>query len=474
MLPQSHRLDERNHVEKPFLDQLAGLGWEILDLDKEQVPSDSHREKFTEVVMLPVLHERLRVINPWLENDQVDEVVKRLTASFPGTGLLENNRHVFNLLLENTSVGRNRQTGENSPTVRFIDFDDRGNNRFMAICQFRVQVPGTGGHIIPDIVLFLNGLPVVVIECKSPRVKDAIPEAIDQLLRYSQQREARGEGNPSLFYYNQFVVATCRQQAKFGTITTHGEKYFYRWADPYPRTVDDLEHGAGGPNDQQRLVAGMLDRGNLLDLIRTFTLFTVNEEGKNPQDGGALPAVPGREAGGEASAGRPESGPTQRHRVAHPGFGQVPDHDVHGPRDVPPRGARPLEGGIRHRPHPARTAAFRDQPQHWLYGESGRQHPEAQGAAAGRHLGSGHGHDPQVSRRGPPGDLSRTQPQPPYSGHDPTRPIVPSTDCWAPTSTGRSPMPPRSVIPALPSRRPKGCSATISTSTPCASPSRTA
>ena len=282
MTPQSHRLDERNHVEKPFLDQLAGLGWEILDLhlDKQQNPSASHREKFTEVVMLPVLRERLQVINPWLENDQVDEVVKRLTASFPGTGLLENNRHVFNLLLENTSVSRNRQTGENSPTVRFIDFNERGNNRFMAVCQFKVQVPGTWRHIIPDIVLFLNGLPVVVIECKSPRVKDAIPEAIDQLLRYSQQREARGEGNPSLFYYNQFVVATCRQQAKFGTITTHGEKYFYRWADPYPRTVDDLEHGAGGPNDQQRLVAGMLDPGNLLDLICTFTLFTVNEEGK--------------------------------------------------------------------------------------------------------------------------------------------------------------------------------------------------
>ena len=280
MSPQPHRLDERNHVEKPFLDQLAGLGWEILDLDKEQIPADSHREKFAEVVMLPVLRERLQVINPWLENDQIEEVVKRLTASFPGTGLLQNNRHVFNLLLENTSVSRNRQTGENSPTVRFIDFNDRGNNRFIAVCQFKVRVLGTEHHIIPDIVLFLNGVPVVVIECKSPKVKDAIPEAIDQLLRYSQQRGARDEGNPPLFYYNQFVVATCRQQAKFGTITTHSEKYFYRWADPYPRTVDDLEHGAGGPNDQQRLVAGMLDPGNLLDLIRTFTLFTVNEEGQ--------------------------------------------------------------------------------------------------------------------------------------------------------------------------------------------------
>ena len=129
-------------------------------------------------------------------------------------------------------------------------------------------------------MLFLNGLPVVVIECKSPKVKDAIPEAIDQLLRYSEQRGAKGEGNAPLFYYCQFVVATCRQEAKFGTITTHTEKYFYRWADPYPRTVDELDHGSGSPNDQQRLVAGMLDRDNLLDLIRTFTLFSTNDKGQ--------------------------------------------------------------------------------------------------------------------------------------------------------------------------------------------------
>ena len=280
MTPQPLRMDERNHVEKPLLDQLAGLGWEILDLDNQQLPADSHRENFTEVVMPPVLRERLQVINPWLENDQIDEVVKQLTASFPGTGLLENNRHVFNLLLENTSLGQNRQTGERSPTVHFVDFKNREQNSFIAVCQFKVRVLGTEHHIIPDIVLFLNGLPVVAIECKSPKVKDAIPEAIDQLLRYSEQRGASGEGSAPLFYYNQFVVATCRQQAKFGTITTHSEKYFYRWADPFPRTVDDLEHGAGGPNDQKRLVAGMLDPGNLLDLIRTFTLFTVNEEGE--------------------------------------------------------------------------------------------------------------------------------------------------------------------------------------------------
>ncbi|MFM8297246.1 MAG: type I restriction endonuclease subunit R [Microcystis aeruginosa] len=274
------KLDERNGVEKPLLDQLYGLDWEILDLDKKQKPQDTFRESFTEVVMLPVLREQLTIINPWLETDQIEEAIKQLTANFPSTNLLENNRHVFKLLQENTSVSENRKTGEKSPTVRFIDFNHPTNNRFIAVCQFKVRILGTENHIIPDIVLFLNGLPVVIIECKSPKVTEPIAGAIEQLLRYSEQRGAKGEGNTSLFFYNQFVVATCRNQAKFGTITTHTEKYFFRWADPYPRTLEQLEHGISSPNDQQRLVAGMFAPDNLLEIIRNFTLFSVNNKGE--------------------------------------------------------------------------------------------------------------------------------------------------------------------------------------------------
>jgi type I restriction enzyme R subunit len=275
------KLDERNHVEKPLLEQLHGLGWEIIDLtDEKQRPADTFRDSFTEVVMLPVLRQQIKAINDWMEDDQIEQVVKQLTAGCGSTGLIANNQYVLHLLLENTSVNQNRKTGAQSPTVRFIDFQNRDNNRFIAVCQFKVRIRGTEHHIVPDIVLFVNGLPMALVECKSPRVKDAIPEAIDQMLRYSEQRGARGEGSTPLFYYNQFVVATCRQEAKFGTITTHSEKHFYRWSDPYPRTVNDLDHGSGSPNDQQRLVAGMMDRDNLLDLIRTFTLFSTNDRGQ--------------------------------------------------------------------------------------------------------------------------------------------------------------------------------------------------
>ena len=425
---QPLRIDERNHVEKPLLDQLAGLGWEIFDLDHKQRPADSFRDSFAEVVMLPVLREQLKVINPWLEEDQVEEAVRRLTVGFPSTGLLENNRHVFDLLLSNTSVSENRQTGERSPTVRFADFEQPENNRFIVVCQYKVRIPGTEHHIIPDIVLFLNGLPVVVIECKSPKVKDAIAEAIDQILRYGDQRGASGEGSARLFYYNQFVVATCRQEAKFGTITTRGEKYFYRWADPYPRTVDVLEHGAGGPNDQQRLVAGMLDRGNLLDLVRTYTLFSVNDKSETIKIVGryqqfrAVKLAVKRLLEGRSPRGR--SGivwHTQGSGKSLTMMFMVREMYRHvvlsGWKVVFVTDRTQLE---RQLSETSRNVGFTVKVADNI--------PEAQGAPARGYVRSGDGHDPQVPGDGSRGSLPRTQRQPAHPRHDRRGAPVPIPD----------------------------------------------
>lgn len=283
-LGETFRLDEYSHVEKPFLEQLKQLGWndgpnEVLELEMQQTPEQSYRTSFGEVVLQPKLRAALKKINPFLNDGQVDEVVRKIT-SFQKNSLIENNEQVLTYLLENTTVSRNEETGELSPTVRFIDFENVGNNIFTAISQFKVRVTGTDHHIIPDIVLFINGLPVVVVVAKSSKVKEPIPEAIDQLLRYSEQRGDTGEGNKELFYYNQFIITTCRTEAKFGTITTGIEKHFYRWTDPYPRSLNDLEHGQSSPNDQQRLVAGMLDLRNLLDIIQVFTVFQIDDKGK--------------------------------------------------------------------------------------------------------------------------------------------------------------------------------------------------
>ena len=285
-LGKTLKLDEASSVEQPFLEQLRQLGWnnnpnQVIALSMQQTPEQSFRKSFSEVVLLPQLRSSLKTINSFLTETQIDEVVNRI-CTFDRNSLIDNNKKVLNLLLENTTVSRNELTGELSPTVRYIDFDvDKiENNIFTAISQFKVAIPGTDHHIIPDIVLFVNGLPLVVIEAKSPKTKEPIPEAIDQLMRYSEQRGDIGEGNKALFYYNQFIVTTCRTEAKFGTITTHIPKHFYRWTDPYPKTLNELVHGQSSPNDQQRLVAGMLAPQNLLDILRVFTVFSVDEKGK--------------------------------------------------------------------------------------------------------------------------------------------------------------------------------------------------
>ncbi len=283
-LGQSLKLDERSHVEQPLMEQLRGLGWqggpnEVIELPMLQQPEQSYRRSFAEVILLPKLQQALRQINPFLTDGQVEELTRRI-STFDRNSLLENNQQVLHYLLENTTVSRNEQTGERSPTVRYIDFDYLHNNIFTAISQFKVSIPGTDHHIIPDIVLFVNGLPWVVIEAKSSKAKEPLPEAIDQLMRYSEQRGYTGEGNAALFYYNQFVIATCRTEAKFGTITTHIEKHFYRWTDPYPLSLNDLTHGQSSPNDQQRLVAGMLSPRNLLDIVRAFTVFATDDKGR--------------------------------------------------------------------------------------------------------------------------------------------------------------------------------------------------
>lgn len=278
-IAKSLKLDEKRHVEEPFLEQLREQGWKIIVLDNHKEPQHSRRKSFSEVFIEDDLRKALKNLNPFLTESQITEVIQKLPITLDGK-LIENNQKVLEFILKGTTVSRNEITGEDSPTVKFIDLYDENKNSYLAISQFKLRIPGTENHIIPDIVLFVNGLPLVVVECKSPKVKDSIGEAIDQLMRYSQQRSEGMEGNQILFYYNQFTVVTDRQTAKFGTISTHKEKYFFRWIDPYPKTLDEIQTKEGtSPNDQQRLIAGMLTKRNLIELIRSFTIFSTDDKG---------------------------------------------------------------------------------------------------------------------------------------------------------------------------------------------------
>ncbi|QWK13992.1 MAG: type I restriction endonuclease subunit R [Aquificota bacterium] len=284
-------LDEEHQVENSFLAQLKRLGWEIYRQNKED-PEDTKeitgfnkdlepiygttrkfRTTFREVILEDVLRQSIKRINPWIEEDQIDYVVRRLKEP-QANSLFEANREIHELLLENIPVSENRKTGEKSPSVYIIDFKNPENNSFIAISQFKVNIPGTEKHIVPDIVLFVNGLPLVVVECKSPSRADPIGEAIEQIFRYSNRREEK-EGNEKLFWYNFFSVATARYTAKYGTITSDYE-HFVEWKDPYPYALSDIDPTATTITSQQILVQGMLNKNTLIELLHTFTIFKDN------------------------------------------------------------------------------------------------------------------------------------------------------------------------------------------------------
>ncbi len=104
--------------------------------------------------------------------------------------------------------------GRNQP-VRFIDFEHPENNDFLVINQFKAELTSGRGHVIPDAVLFVNGIPLVVAEFKSPGIENPLHEAIDQLLRYSNQRRelfptlyTENDGVERLFATNQLPIAS--------------------------------------------------------------------------------------------------------------------------------------------------------------------------------------------------------------------------------------------------------------------------
>jgi type I restriction enzyme R subunit len=301
------RLNELNHVEAPFLKQLEdmpGLHWSILRLEmgNTQTPQETQREDFSQVLMTKNLKEAIKRINPWINEEQLFEAISDST-SFESDNLFKNNQYVVEKLTKGTKVSRQSESEAPNEDVFYIDYERPGNNIFTAVSQMKFRIIGTDKHIYPDIVCFINGIPVCVIECKSPKAKEPIPEAIDQLMRYCEQRDYIKEGSKQLFYYNQFIVATCRNKAKFGTVTTNIEKHFYRWTDPFPETVEQLaeyckeqktyftdkegnddediaQEVRTSPNDQQRLAHGMLKPENLLSIIRTFSIWTTDSKGK--------------------------------------------------------------------------------------------------------------------------------------------------------------------------------------------------
>ncbi|GAA0576209.1 type I restriction endonuclease subunit R [Halomonas salifodinae] len=278
---------EYTDVEKPFIDQLVDQGWEFLAGSVDN-PGATHRESFSQVVMEPLLRERLRQINlrdgsPWLDETRLDQAVAAITR-LPASKVLEANQQATELLLNGLPVdGLEGWDGGRGQTLHYIDWDEPTNNVFTVVNQFKVKCPpghdGAKGHVIPDLVLFINGIPLAVVECKSRSVPEGISQAVDQLRRYHDQRFLEGEvgeheGAPALFATSQFLVASNFDEARVGTIGARFAHYLsWKTVAPMREAEVAIDLGVAELSAQQRLIAGMLTRANLLDIVRHYTLF---------------------------------------------------------------------------------------------------------------------------------------------------------------------------------------------------------
>ncbi|MHC1744962.1 MAG: type I restriction endonuclease [Syntrophobacteraceae bacterium] len=293
--PARESPNEWTTVERPLLQQLVAMGWDYIQGDIDY-PQKTFRESFREVLLREPLRKAIRDINEAEKLDEVtiDRAIRELERSEKPGGL-DRNRELTEKLIKGVSVPRATSSEEShsrNVTVHFIDFNpaNQDKNTFLAMNQFRVDTIGRVGFVIPDVILFVNGLPLVVIECKSPSLAETddggfwkpIESGINQLLRYSNMRDEVEveEGVEHLFQWNQLMVSSCYYAARVATYGA-GYKHYVEWKDTTPfaevRVLAEIGREGKKLRSQELLAAGMLRPAHLLDVVRNFILFTVED-----------------------------------------------------------------------------------------------------------------------------------------------------------------------------------------------------
>jgi len=273
-------MSEYTNVEHPFLEKLREIGWQVIDKGSGGIPQDpteTMRTSFDEVVLKDEFYKMLGELNPWITQEQKDYCYQKITTV--NKPLVDANREIHNILLEGVHLlTKNEQTGEDNPTAKIINFDKYDKNSFTAINQFRVDTHNTKPFIIPDIVCFVNGLPLIVVECKDEDVSEPMSEAYDQIKRYANQRviddpfaDGIEEGCERLFHTNLFSVITRGVEARCGTISADFD-FYLNWKDIFPEEYAE-DTNINPAERQEILVKGMFNHEILIDIYRNFTLF---------------------------------------------------------------------------------------------------------------------------------------------------------------------------------------------------------
>ena len=256
-------------IERMALEELQALGWQTA-FGPDIAPDGARpeRESYGDVVLKGRLREVLERINPDMPDAAIEEAMRRvLTPESPA--LIENNRRFHQMLTDGVDVSWMGPEGEQHGKVWLIDIQNLDNNDWLAVNQFTVIENKHERR--PDIVLFVNGLPLVVIELKNPGSAQAtLRAAFNQLQTYKQEI-------PSLFVYNELLVISDGMQARFGTLTSGWDR-FMPW-----RTIDGTDLYREPGNERQTegdlkpglevLLRGMLERQRFLDYVLNFITF---------------------------------------------------------------------------------------------------------------------------------------------------------------------------------------------------------
>ena len=221
-------------------------------------------------------------LNQWMTENQADRVIFEL-EHIGETGMARN-RRVHEYLTYGMSLTVDTNRGRETPTVRFFDFEhpEGGLNEYVVTTQFRVRRGNERGRVeddermvIPDLVLFVNGIPLVVMEAKSPSLLDVWKSnAVRQLRRYQEAGpEWQGSGAPELFHYNLMCIAHCGAAAVYAAPGTPENAYF-EWKSVMPYSEDEVRHHFGiEPQGQAQLIVGLLSPATLLDVLRDYVVY---------------------------------------------------------------------------------------------------------------------------------------------------------------------------------------------------------
>lgn len=274
--------DEHNLAEEPAVRLLTrGFGYRLLTA--AEIEED--RESAMTGILTRRFARKVRELNetpddpqrPPLTDAQLARVLRAVTVP-DAVGLMEANQKLHTLLAHGLSVEHHfgDLRGQQGRDIRLIDYERPERNEFALARQFVVR--GARRRVVADLVLFINGLPVVVIECKSPHLADPIGDAVRQLERYQEGGDDfLGQGAPALFNTVQILVATCGTQARCGTVLTPA-RYFTAWKEAWPLSEGELceltgREAAADLTAQELLLCGIGRPASLLELVRTFVAF---------------------------------------------------------------------------------------------------------------------------------------------------------------------------------------------------------